>query len=439
MSGENVSSRTKGISGFTDAEMQAAIDNSPRSAAIGNSESYLDNILNGSEIMSDSDGDYAESSYGGGEPGEIQGSSSKQSEILRKSLKSYQDAVKLAKDRAEARPWYDVSRLGDKWYGTEEQFIAAQNLREAEKIFAKLPDELPREALIASSNVLSNAIENRGVSGKQAYELRKFNNSLWDIYASDGPKLGSGLSEKESAYLAQVNEDRRYFANSIGIAAGGPVFAALPIYARAFGANEDVVEALGRVNFDLAMAFAGGSGKYVPSIPSGKPAISTVVGARGSSGTNRVNVSGVFKEGENIQAVRFGELNGGGDFAFANNANRTGIEGYFYDLQGQSTPVSLKNLTTENPKNVFRTIRGNAEEILFAEGLPVTNNQSLPKGSLQDTVIHVQTPNIGSETLKNFINNAKPNIFMPNAFKEVILDAPGGVIVVRNGKIVKGN
>ncbi|KAF0811720.1 hypothetical protein IGB42_03737 [Andreprevotia sp. IGB-42] len=149
-------------------------------------------------------------------------------------------------------------------------------------------------------------------------------------------------------------------------------------------------------------------------------------------------VSGVYKTGEDVQAIRFGDLQGGGNFAFAENANRRGIEGYFINSAGEHVPVSLKRLPTDNVKNVFRVIRDNADEILKAEKMLATSNQSLPAGTLQRTVLHVETPNILSTALTEYINGSKPNIFRSNAFQEILLDAKGGLIHVRDGIIVKG-
>ena len=52
---ENISSRTKGISGFTDAQIQAAIDSSPRYASLGNRSSAIDDMLYGPSTMSDAE------------------------------------------------------------------------------------------------------------------------------------------------------------------------------------------------------------------------------------------------------------------------------------------------------------------------------------------------------------------------------------------------
>jgi hypothetical protein len=151
-----------------------------------------------------------------------------------------------------------------------------------------------------------------------------------------------------------------------------------------------------------------------------------------------VTVSGVFKEGEDAQAMRFGQLQGGGDFAFASNANRTGIEGYFTDSGGGQIPVSLKQLSTDNVKNVFRVIRGNADQISGAEVLSEGNNQSLPVGTVQKTVIYVETPNIGKSVITDYVNSASGNIFRPNAFSSIILNSSDGVIIIRGGKVVSG-
>ncbi len=77
-------------------------------------------------------------------------------------------------------------------------------------------------------------------------------------------------SPAEKAYMGQQEEEKRRFANSMGMMAGGPVFAALPAAGRVLGAPEGVVENLGTINADLASAFAlGGRGKAAEPAPSG--------------------------------------------------------------------------------------------------------------------------------------------------------------------------
>lgn len=87
-------------------------------------------------------------------------------------------------------------------------------------------------------------------------------------------------SNAEKAYMAGQAEDKRRFANSIGIAAGGPVFAGLPAAGRALGAPESVVENLGEINANIASVFAlGGRGKAAEPARSGTQT-SRPIGAR---------------------------------------------------------------------------------------------------------------------------------------------------------------
>ncbi len=127
-------------------------------------------------------------------------------------------------------------------------------------------------------------------------------------------------------------------------------------------------------------------------------------------------------------------LQGGGDFNFASNRNRQGIEGYFINNKGISVPVSLKNLTSSNSRKVPDTIHKNAEAILKAENLPVSNNQHLANGTLQKTILHVQTPNITKLELTRQLKNypiGGPSL----KYKQIILDTKDGIIYLENGKI----
>jgi hypothetical protein len=157
----------------------------------------------------------------------------------------------------------------------------------------------------------------------------------------------------------------------------------------------------------------------------------------GSVAPNKVSTTirgSVDHPHEAIQARRFGDLYGGGVIDFGNVT--PGIEGYFIK-QGADikTPFSLKNLSgTGNVKNIFREIKSNARVIQKHESLPQSDAMSLPLGTSQNAVIHVNCPQFSAQEIISFVEGSKPNIFQSNVFKEILIDTNSGVVVIDAAK-----
>ncbi|WP_081771954.1 RHS repeat-associated core domain-containing protein [Paraburkholderia nodosa] len=159
----------------------------------------------------------------------------------------------------------------------------------------------------------------------------------------------------------------------------------------------------------------------------------------------QVTISGVCDNPhEEVQARRFGEILGGGEFKFperdasgAYTKGRQGIEGYFETPDGKNIPVSLKDLD-QPPKNVFRTIRENAGQIKKAALKPPTDPHYLPPGTLGQTIVHVQARNLTTQEITDFLDNSKPNVFPQDPFKEIIIDTNNGVVrIFEQGGVMK--
>ncbi|MFA0809928.1 RHS repeat-associated core domain-containing protein [Microbulbifer epialgicus] len=133
---------------------------------------------------------------------------------------------------------------------------------------------------------------------------------------------------------------------------------------------------------------------------------------------------------EGPQAIRFGELHGGGVFDFGDS--KQGIEGYFTQAgSGQEIPVSLKNKPeTSNLKNIFRKIKENAGQIQKAESWPSSHVNHLPEGTGREAVIHVQTPQFNAQQVIDHVDNSKANIFLENVYKEILIDTSDGLVVI---------
>ncbi|HKT98953.1 MAG TPA: RHS repeat-associated core domain-containing protein [Paraburkholderia sp.] len=158
-----------------------------------------------------------------------------------------------------------------------------------------------------------------------------------------------------------------------------------------------------------------------------------------------VTISGVCDNPhEEVQAKRFGEILGGGEFKFPERdasgvytKGRQGIEGYFETPGGDNIPVSLKDLD-QPPKNVFRTIRENAGQIKKASQKPPTDPHYLPPGTLGQTIVHVQARNLTVQDITDFLDNSKPNVFPQDPFKEIIIDTSDGVVrIFEQGGVMK--
>jgi|GEM_PF-3531166 len=68
---------------------------------------------------------------------------------------------------------------------------------------------------------------------------------------------------------------------------------------------------------------------------------------------------------EFIQTLRFGREHGGGSINFPDSER--GVEGVFITQKGEYLPLSLKESPSPNPKQVFRLINRNSEQIINAE------------------------------------------------------------------------
>lgn len=121
---------------------------------------------------------------------------------------------------------------------------------------------------------------------------------------------------------------------------------------------------------------------------------------------------------ETDQAIRFGQLQGGGEFEFLGNYSQ-GIEGYFIpDGLTTKIPVSLKEFNTTSVKNVFRRIRKNAKQVLAAgfDGL---------------TFLYVSLPQFTTEDILNYCANSKPNVMPPvGIFQQITFDCLDGVVLI---------
>ncbi|UZA36802.1 hemagglutinin repeat-containing protein [Moraxella bovis] len=133
-------------------------------------------------------------------------------------------------------------------------------------------------------------------------------------------------------------------------------------------------------------------------------------------------------------ASKFTYLNDGGEFKFSETKNQQGIEGYFVNQLGDKIPISLKNLETSSPRKVMTVINKNAKSILEAEALPSNNPHKLPIGTLNDTVLHIQTPNISKQQLVDELTNYP---FQGNGgkYKIIIFETKDGGFTLQNGKI----
>lgn len=93
--------------------------------------------------------------------------------------------------------------------------------------------------------------------------LRKEIDRLSELVYGKQPGMSAAYSAGERAVLAERAERARRAANSIGIAAGGPVLAGLPMLGRVLGAPEAAVENLAEINLNLA----GPTGVRTPRAP----------------------------------------------------------------------------------------------------------------------------------------------------------------------------
>ena len=101
------------------------------------------------------------------------------------------------------------------------------------------------------------------LSPSSSLALRGELDRLSKIVYGDVPMMSAGYSGAETA---------RRQANTIGMFAGGPVFAALPAAGRLLGAPEAAVESLGEINANLAGAGAMGRGRVAKKPSAGMAA-----------------------------------------------------------------------------------------------------------------------------------------------------------------------
>ena len=150
-------------------------------------------------------------------------------------------------------------------------------------------------------------------------------------------------------------------------------------------------------------------------------------------------VRGVYRSHEFDQARRFGDMYGGGEFRFG-QANRQGIEGYFYPAgTAEKIPVSLKEFTTANMKNMFREIRANAGSIADAEKFRPVNNQDLPFMTLERTVLYAENKNLRFDDLLRHAQSQKMNVYGPRNYKQIIIRVPDGMIYIRKGQVYRAD
>jgi len=101
------------------------------------------------------------------------------------------------------------------------------------------------------------------LSPRESVELRADIDRLSQRVNPGSSNAWPDYSPAEKSYLAGQAEEKRHFANSLGIWGGGSVYAALPAAARILRAPEDVVEDFAEINANVAGVFgpSGGSGK----------------------------------------------------------------------------------------------------------------------------------------------------------------------------------
>ncbi len=154
-------------------------------------------------------------------------------------------------------------------------------------------------------------------------------------------------------------------------------------------------------------------------------------------------VTGDFETKELKQALSFGKEQGGGTLDFPNSAQ--GIEGVLVKGNGEKVPVSFKELTTDNKKNVFRSINTNSGQI---KGAQMNDPNSLAAqfvniGEEPNTHIHVNAENVSSSDILEYYNSIpedrRLNLFgEPGVFKEIkIFTSDSKVVLFRNYVLIE--
>ncbi len=135
---------------------------------------------------------------------------------------------------------------------------------------------------------------------------------------------------------------------------------------------------------------------------------------------NKVIVEGDADfEAEIPQAVRLGELEGGGTVRFL-GGNSQGIEGYFIPSgEIREKPFSLKNASNVGRKtNLIQIINDNGIQIQRA-------------GITDPTLLRIEVKQFGAEEIKNFVDNGPiKNIPLEGIFEKIYFDTADGTVVV---------
>lgn len=105
------------------------------------------------------------------------------------------------------------------------------------------------------------------LSPQESLALRSDIDRLSKLADPNAQNLWPDYSTAEKDYLAQQTEEKRRFANNLGMMAGGPVFAILPMAGRMLGAPESVIENLATINVDLAgIGILGAKGRMTGEV-----------------------------------------------------------------------------------------------------------------------------------------------------------------------------
>jgi len=128
---------------------------------------------------------------------------------------------------------------------------------------------------------------------------------------------------------------------------------------------------------------------------------------------------------EPAQAIRFGQLEGGGEFAFLGNSSQ-GIEGFFTAKgSAERIPVSLKDFSgTGNLRNIIGRINKNANNIAAV-------------GQAGKTVLFADLPQFTVNEVRTFVENG-PLLRTPTegVFQRLIFACKDGTVEVYAGGVV---
>jgi hypothetical protein len=139
--------------------------------------------------------------------------------------------------------------------------------------------------------------------------------------------------------------------------------------------------------------------------------------------TAEVTVKGTAKtlSHEIEQAKSIAKYLGGGEFTFIDY--KQGIEGFLKKISGEKIPVSLKEYTTDQLKNVFRRIKDNADKIKVES---LTDPQIIIGGN-PNSVLYIETTNFTKQQVLDHISNSAANILPSNEiFEKVVFKSSDG-------------